>query len=159
MKIRKYRTEDAEKVAKIIRDTFRKFNSKEGSKKAIETYIGGYDPKKEGIEEIKKEFGENPIFFVAIINGKIVGMIRGTKKRIVNLYLLGKFHGMGIGKNLMQRFEKECKREKSKEIKVKSSLYAVPFYQRMGYKKVTGIKIGFKTIRGLKYQPMAKKLK
>jgi hypothetical protein len=39
-------------------------------------------------------------------------------------------------------------------IRIRSSLYAVPFYRKLGYKKSTGVR-GFK---GLKMQPIIKKL-
>lgn len=81
-------------------------------------------------------------------------MIRGRKGRIINLFVVGKHHQKGIGKLLVNRFELESRKQGSKEIKVRASLYAVPFYQKMGYKKTTGIR----NFRGLKVWPMRKEL-
>ena len=60
---------------------------------------------------------------------------------------------MGIGKKLITQFEKQALKQGSNKIKIKSSLYAVNFYQNRGYKKSTGIKTAFK---GLNFQPMKK---
>ncbi len=41
----------------------------------------------------------------------------------------------GIGKKLVKHFEKEAIKLGAKEIKIRASLYATPFYQKIGYKK------------------------
>lgn len=92
------------------------------------------------------------IFFVAEEEKKIVGYIKGNSNMIVNLFVLGNKHKKGLGRKLVLLFEKEAKRRNSRFIKIKSSLYAVPFYQKMGYKKTTGIR----SFHGLKIQPMKK---
>ncbi len=66
-------------------------------------------------------------------------------------------HRLGIGSQLVDRFEDECKRQGSKQVKVAATLYAVPFYTRMGYKKTTGLRSGWSFGgSGLVYQPMKK---
>lgn len=95
---------------------------------------------------------DSPIFFLAIDKQKIVGMIRGTENRIINLFVLGSYHGKGIGKKLVEKFEMEARKGNSKIIKIRSSLFAISFYEKMGYKKSTGIK----NFKGIKIQPMWK---
>ena len=56
----------------------------------------------------------------------------------------------------MDKFEDEAQRKESREIKINASLYAVPFYQHMEYKKTTGIR-NFRFISGLIFQPMLKR--
>ncbi len=51
----------------------------------------------------------------------------------------------------IEKFEKEAKKNSS-YIKTRASLFAVPFYRKMGYKKTTGIR----KFKGLKIQPMKK---
>jgi GNAT superfamily N-acetyltransferase len=79
-------------------------------------------------------------------------MIRGRPERITNLYVDGKYHKRGVGRLLLNKFEAEAKKLKSKEIKTRASLYAAPFYEKMGYKKTTGVR----NFRGLKIWPMKK---
>jgi len=104
------------------------------------------------IKEIKlleKEFGVRS--FPVIENKKIVGMVRGIKGRMVNLFVDGKYHGKGIGKKLMQNFEEKGFDERN-AINVKSSIFAVSFYTSIGFKKTTGQR----NMRGLFVQPMKK---
>ncbi|MFC1647489.1 GNAT family N-acetyltransferase, partial [Patescibacteria group bacterium] len=44
---------------------------------------------------------------------------------------------------------------KVKELKISASLYSVPFYLSVGYKKTTGIR----NHKGIKFQPMKKDIK
>jgi len=68
-------------------------------------------------------------------------------------------HRLGIGSQLMERFEDECSRQESRQVKVAATLYAVPFYSRIGYKKTTGLRLGWSFGgSGLVYQPMKKVL-
>jgi len=154
MKIRRFKISDTIPVASLISKTFATFNNKEGTKKAVQIYIDHYNPKKNDVDNIKKGFLRTPLFFVAENKGKIIGIIRGTKNRVTNLFVDGKHHGKGIGKKLTQKFEREAKRHHSKEIRIKASLFAIKFYQRAGYKKTTGLR----NFMGLKVQPMVKVL-
>jgi len=79
----------------------------------------------------------------------------GRKNRIKNLFVLGEEHKKGVGKKLIKLFEKEVKKRNYNHTKVNSSIYAIFFYQKMGYKKTTGIR----NFNGLKIQPMKKNLK
>lgn len=151
--IRKFKGEDTEKISVLIKNTFLKYNCKEGSKKAVNEYVGLYDIAGDKIMLLKQIFLES-ISFVAIDNKKIVGVIRGREDRIFNLFVLGNYHGQGMGKKLIERFEKECRKHKTTKIKVRSSLFAITFYQLNGYSKTTGIR----SFRGLKIQPMQKTL-
>ena len=56
---------------------------------------------------------------------------------------------------LVKKFERNAQKYGSKKIKIRASLFAVPFYKKMGYKKTTGIR----NFKGLKIQPMKKILK
>jgi GNAT superfamily N-acetyltransferase len=151
--IRKFRQSDAKACAQVIVETFSQFNKNEGTKAAAQKYIEQYSPKLPQ-EVLLERFRATPIFFVAVENEKVIGLARGRPNKITNLFILGKHHGAGIGKKLMQRFEAEAKRQKSKFVKARASLYATPFYQGIGYRKTTGIR----TFHGLRVQPMRKKL-
>lgn len=154
MKIRKFKISDTVHVANLISKTFAIFNNKEGTRKAVQRYVDKYNPKKNDIKNIKNGFLQTPLFFVAENNCKIIGIVRGTKNRVVNLFVYGDYHGKGIGKKLMQKFEQEAKKYHSKEIRIRASLFAIKFYQGIGYNKTTGVR----KFKGLKVQPMRKTL-
>jgi hypothetical protein len=60
---------------------------------------------------------------------------------------------------LVEHFEQECMKLGGKVIRLASTLYAVPFYQRLGYKKSTGVRRGWSFEgRGFRWQPMKKPL-
>ncbi len=95
--------------------------------------------------------------FVAQDGKEIVGVLRGRKGRLASLFVREDHHRQGIGRRLVGRFERECLRQRSTVIRVAATLYAIPFYAAVGYKKSTGLRFGrsFEG-RGLKYQPMIK---
>jgi len=151
--IRKFRPADAKACAQIISETFKKYNGNEGTKKAVEDYAKQYSPTLPQ-KTILERFSTTPLIFVAVEHGRIIGVVRGRKNKLTNLFVLGEYHGKGIGRKLLERLEREAKKEKSSHIKTRASLYAVPFYKRAGYKKTTGIR----NFHGLKIQPMRKQL-
>ncbi len=155
MRFRKFKKSDIRQIAKIKNSVFSSFNKSEYfEKKAVSKYLSYTNPKKSDQELLEAFKIKNSIFYIAEENEKIFGYIKGRKNRIGNLFVLGKIHKKGIGRKLVDLFEKEAKKQNSKEIKIHSSIYAVPFYQKMGYKKTTGIR----NFHGLKVQPMKKVL-
>ena len=155
IKIRKFKWGDLEEASALVCKTFAKFNSKEGSKKGIRWYIDLFDSKKNNTNNIRKMFSRTKINYVATNKEKIIGIIRGGNNKIINLYVDGKYHRKGIARRLVDKFEKECAKLGFREIKIKASIYAIPFYQKMGYKKTTGIR----NFHGVMIQPMRKILK
>jgi len=155
MKIRKYKKTDLKEAANLISRTFREFNSSGGTREGVNDYIERYNPKEKNLSQIQKEFARTSIFYVAVEKNKILGLIRGKPSKLGNLFVDGKYHRKNIGRKLVSRFEEEVKKKKSKLIKVSASLYSVPFYEKVGYKKTTGVR----DIHGLKTQPMKKRIK
>ena len=154
MIIRNVRNGEMKEVASIVRNTFSKFNCKEGSKKAVKQYLEQSSDKKTE-EELKEKYSKSKIFLVAEDKEKLIGVARGRKDRLTNLFVLGSYHGRGIGKRLLRNFEEKAKKEGSREIKIRASMFATPFYLSQGYKKTTGIR----TFHELKIQPLKKVLK
>ena len=76
----------------------------------------------------------------------MVGLAMGNKGELIVLFIRERHHGKGIGRRLMRRFERECARQGSARYRVRASLYAIPFYLKMGCKKTTGVR----NFRGLK---------
>ena len=155
-KIRKFQKRDTEAVAWLIFNTFKKFNSGDHfDERGVQRYLNRYNPENHRVEDIYRHLTKTPIFYVAVEHNKVIGVIRGRIYDLINLYVDGECHGRGIGRELMKRFEKEVKRRGGKNIKIKSSVHALPFYEKMGYKKSTGLR----NFKGVKVYPMKKRLK
>ena len=100
-----------------------------------------------------------PLVFVGEEDGEIVGVLRGRKERLASLFVRGDHHRRGIGRRLVAQFEQESVRQEVRVIRVAATLYAIPFYTALGYRKTTGLRNGWSFEgAGLQYQPMKKVL-
>jgi len=158
-----YRETDAEGVGKLIADTFSEFNLSFASPEERELLLGPFlyarSPEKPHREEIARVIRASMVFVAENDDGEIVGVLRGRKDRLQSLFVRGDRHLHGIGRRLVERFEQECLRQGATAIRVAATLYATPFYSKMGYKRTTGVRSGrsFEG-SGLMYQPMKKTL-
>lgn len=152
--IRKYRQGDARSISALISATYLRFNRHEGAKQAVRKYVDSYNPRGKKAEDLHNRFARTPNCFVAITGSRIVGVVRGIENRLINLFVDGKFHRRGIATRLLERFEMVCRKSGFKEIVLRASLYATPFYKSAGYKKTTGVR----SLHGLEFQPMKKEL-
>ena len=97
--------------------------------------------------------------FVAEDDGEIVGVLRGKPDKLQSLFVRKDHHRQGIGRKLVETFEQASIQQGTAAIRVAATLYAVPFYQKLGYKKTTGVRPGWSFEgSGLVYQPMKKVL-
>ncbi len=155
-RIRKFQKRDTIQVAQLVFNTFKKYNSKDYFKKeGIKKYLNFHDIKKNTVDSLYENYRRSTIIYVAIIDEKVVGVIRGNSERIINLFVDKNYHKKGIGKQLVDKFESVCKNNKVKVIKIKASSYAIPFYKKMGYKQTTGVR----SFWGIKVYPMKKIIK
>jgi len=139
-------------IAALIYQTYRRFNRKEADKRPFFDYLANFDCSIHSSDALAEKFKKLNINFAAFSGEKMVGIIRGRNNRLINLFVAGDFHKQGVGRKLVGLFEHQAKREGSKFIKLRSSLYAVGFYTRLGYKKTTGVRL----FHSLKVQPMKK---
>jgi GNAT superfamily N-acetyltransferase len=137
----------------LVRHTYGTFNKNEGTEEAVAGYLNHYDPRRD-FEAIQERFLRTPIFLVATAGDEMVGILRGTEKRVINLFVRGDQHRRGIGSALLSRYESLCRGTGAREIKLRATIYAVPFYEAQGYKRTTGIR----NLDGLRVQPMKKRL-
>jgi GNAT superfamily N-acetyltransferase len=147
MIIRKFRKQDASDVCRLVSTTFKTFVASEFTKKGVKKFLEEQTPEK----QIERSKTRNVL--VAVSNRKIIGMIEGNgKDKVTRLFVYRQYHGKGIAKQMMNKLEKIYKKHGTSKIRVFSSLYAINFYKKMGYKKST------RKIRknGFVYQPMRK---
>jgi GNAT superfamily N-acetyltransferase len=162
IRIRPYRESDAVSVGRLIADTYSKFNLSFAPPEQRGPFLGPFrharSPEKSHQEAIAQVI-RSAMVFVAEDGREIVGVLRGRKGRLASLFVREDHHRQGIGRRLVRRFERECLRQGATVIRVAATLYAIPFYAAVGYKKSTGIRSGWSFEgRGLKYQPMRKVL-
>ena len=161
--IRDYRDADAASVGRLIADTYSKFNLSFVPPEQRSLFLGPFhhaesqqEPHQEAIARTIKA----AMVFVAEDEGEIVGVLRGRSDKLQSLFVREDYHRWGVGRRLVERFELACEHEGAVEIKVQSTIYAVPFYLAMGYRRTTGIRRmrSFEGM-GLRYQPMKKVLR
>lgn len=151
---------DAQKVGMLIAETYRAYNldfaSPDEQLKLLGPfrYAGSTDPvQQEAITRVLR----TDMIFVAEDGDQIVGVLRCKPGRLQSLFVRGDHHHQGIGRKLVEQCEHWCANHGSLAIRLASTLYAVPFYSALGYKKSTGVRNGWSFEgEGLKYQPMKK---
>jgi GNAT superfamily N-acetyltransferase len=167
--VRRYRESDAESVGKLIADTYSEFNLSFAPPKERALLLGPFQyarSPEEAHQEAIVQVIKAPLVFIAVDDGEIVGVLRGGRKDkqqrtvLQSLFVKGDHHRQGIGRKLVERFERECLRQGATVIRLAATLYAVPFYLAMGYKRSTGVRSGWSFEgSGIKIQPMRKVLR
>jgi GNAT superfamily N-acetyltransferase len=160
--IRLYCEPDAETVGRLIADTYSRFNLSFASPDELAKLLGpfrhAWSPEpahRQAIAEVIRA----PVVLVAEADGEVVGVLRGRRERLASLFVRGDHHRRGIGRALVERFEQESSGQGVSVIRLAATLYAIPFYAALGYRKTTGLRNGWSFEgRGLKYQPMKKVL-
>jgi predicted N-acetyltransferase YhbS len=160
--IRKYDRGDAVDVGILIADTYREFNLDFASPDQLPALLGPFKYARSTVEAHRQEIArtiQSEVVLVAQDGDQIVGVLRGRRERLASLFVRKDYHRQGIGRRLVQEFERHCTEKGSKVIRVASTLFAVPFYSALGYRKSTGVRNGWSFEgQGLTYQPMKKTL-
>lgn len=125
-------------TAILITNMFIKYNWKDYfSKKWITDTLDYFDYKKYSSKELMENFWKSPIFYIALENEKVVWIIRWNLNKINSLFVDDMYFNKWIWKILVMKFEQEAIKQKSKYIEINSSIYAIKFYQKMWYKKIS----------------------
>jgi predicted N-acetyltransferase YhbS len=160
--IRSYCASDAERVGVLIADTFSVYNLSFVPPEEVGLFLGPFrnsrstdPPHRAAIETAIR----SAIVLVAESDGEIVGVLRGRAERLGSLFVRGDHHREGIGRELVERFEAESRAQGVTVIRVAATVYGVPFYTALGYRRSTGLRLGTSFEgRGLPVQPMRKVL-
>jgi len=158
--IRYYTEADSVKVGKLIADVYSAYNLSFAPAEEKIKLLGPFALARSSDAQHKKAIEDairTETILVAEEDNNIVGVLRGKAGRLQSLFVHGDYHRHGIGRNLVGKFETACINSGGNSIKVASTLYAVPFYIKIGYKKTTGIRPAWSFGgTGLLYQPMKK---
>lgn len=160
--IRPYCEPDAETVGRLIADTYSHFNLSFACPDELAKLLGPFQHARSPEPAHRQAIAEvirSPVVLVAEEDGEIVGVLRGRRERLASLFVRGDHHRRGIGRALVERFEQESSGRGVSVIRLAATLYAIPFYTALGYRKTTGLRNGWSFEgSGLKYQPMRKLL-
>lgn len=130
--IRRFRKEDAIKVGNIVKRGQRKVLVKYYPKKLMEAFCKRNNPKR------VLERAKNRQYFVAENKKtkKILGGAALKGNEVTSYYVDPQKHRRGIGKMLFERIKKEALKKGHKKLYVSSSLYAVDFYKKVGFRRL-----------------------
>lgn len=167
--IRRYLESDAHAVGVLIADTYSEFNLFEVTSKHQDAMLGPFLHARSSEPSHQKDIADAiraPSVWVAEADGAIVGVLRGGRVDklgrtvLQSLFVSGTHHYQGIGRKLVERFEKEYVSRGVTVFKLLATIHAVPFYLEMGYRKSTGLRSihSFDGV-GLPSQPMKKVIK
>jgi GNAT superfamily N-acetyltransferase len=161
--IRDYSESDTKAVGQLIADTYSAFNLSFAGPQERALLLGPFRHARSTDPAHKQAIAETiraEMVFVAEDAGQTVGVLRGRPGRLQSLFVRADHHRQGIGRRLVERFEQQCLRQGATVIRVASSLYAVPFYLALGYRRSTGVRPGWSFEgSGLQVQPMRKVLR
>ncbi len=161
--IRPYQPEDSVIVGQLIADVYRKFNLAFVSEADLPSFLGpfqyAYSEEESHKTSIRNILHAQWIWVAENQAHQIVGVLRGSPERLHSLFVRDDYHHQGIGRLLTETFETACRQEGCVKITLAASLYAVPFYERLGYKKSTGQRLGRSFDgQGFPFQPMKKRI-
>ena len=162
IKIRDYQEDDNTAVGILIADVYSEFNLDFASPEERILLLGPYYHARSKEAEHQRAVAavvRSPMCYVAEVEGVIAGVLRGRRERLASLFVQKDYHRQGVGRKLVGHFEGESARQGVMIIRLASTIYAVPFYTRLGYRKSTGLRSGWSFEgTGLLYQPMKKVL-
>lgn len=135
--------------------TFKNVNDKSKEKfLGVFNYVGSNEPKM--LMELERTLAQSDIW-IAYDDAKIIGIIRGSRDIILNLFVEDDYTRKGVGTELVQIFEEKCKVEGFINVRLSSAVEAIEFYETIGYKKTTGLRMAkYSGRKGYEYQPMMK---
>ena len=143
MIIRQYKEGDAAAVGLLIKNTYSEFNLDFLKPDQLPAYLGPFacadSPSPEEIIALDQVI-RSEIVLLVDDSSRIVGVLRGRMERLGSLFVAKTHHNRGIGRTLVESFENHIRDHGGGILRVASSIYAVPFYLKMGYKRSTGIR-------------------
>ncbi|TFG49689.1 MAG: GNAT family N-acetyltransferase [Anaerolineales bacterium] len=158
--IRQYQELDAPAVGLLIKNTYGEFNLSFMPVEERAPFLGPFkfagSSSPEHLAAIQNII-QSELVFVAEDQRQIVGVLRGRMDRLGSLFVAKSHHRRRIGRQLVEQFEYEILKRNGKIIRIASTLYGIPFYLKLGYKRSTGIRNSWSFDgHGLPIQPMKK---
>ncbi len=139
--IRKFQTQDAEEVSRLIIKTLRTTNVKDYSEAYIENTASHLTP-----NDILEKASQTHFYVICNKNSAIVGCGaigpywgKEDESSLFNIFVLPEYQGLGIGKKIIEALENDEFFLRAKRIEIPASITACEFYKKMGYTYKNGI--------------------
>ncbi len=130
MTIRKFRNDDAAAVRQLIVENLETVNIRDYSQELIDALA-----KHKSSQSLQKLASECDAF-VAVEDGKILGVAMLYGDRITNMFVHTQSQRSGIGRSLITHIEKLAKNRETTRLSVDSSVTALGFYIKCGYRVI-----------------------
>jgi N-acetylglutamate synthase-like GNAT family acetyltransferase len=130
MKIRKFKDKDAGKVSHLIIRALTEVNIKDYPKSVI-VYLAKCNAPSKLIKRSRLKD-----IYIIVDGERILGTAGLKNKNVFSVFVDPTYHGKGIGQKLMRYVEQVAKKREIDRLTLTSSLTAVGFYKKLGYKKV-----------------------
>ena len=135
-------------VARVFEESVEPGFSPEG----VQEFLGYAEP-----TALAQRAQDNHFVLVAATGDEIVGMIEVRNHDHVSLFFVdARVHQRGIGRELMQQALDSCRHNRPdlQQIDVNSSPYAVPVYERLGFRQAGAEQVK----NGIRFVPMVLEL-
>ena len=138
--------EDIPEAYSLVRKVYDEFVSNENNTQGNSIFYDFIKP-----EKAQKRLSEISFAIVAKVNTRICGIIEvKNNNHICLLFVKKNLHKHGIAKAMFKLAIDKCIQNKRNYIDVNSSLYAVPIYKKLGFRKTENRKL----INGIQFVPM-----
>ena len=143
--VRKAKLKDVKLIAELHKKVVNEINAKFYSTEAIKEWIEDISE-----ENVKHQF-QNSDWIVASVNDKLVGfgqysIVDGETDQI---NVSPDFLSQNIGKKLYNYMENDFRNNGVEKIRLKSTLNAVGFYEKLGFKVVQEVYVGLVKTMGM----------
>ncbi len=128
--IRRATPADAEQITLVHVASIRTLCAKDYTPEQIDAWAGWKSP-----DQYRAAMAAGELFFVAEIDGRVVGFSVLFGHEVKAVYLHPDHVGRGIGRQLLEAVEAEARSAGVPELKLTSTLTSVRFYESCGYTK------------------------
>lgn len=128
--IRRASPADADAITPVHVASIRTLCAKDYTQEQIDAWAGWKSP-----EKYRAAMAAGEVFFVAEIDGVVVGFSVLFGDEVKAVYVHPDYVGRGIGRRLLEALEAEARSRGVAELKLTSTLTSVRFYESCGYVK------------------------
>lgn len=143
LNIRKMREGEEITVSRLCKRCIREINSRDMTKKHVE-YLANYF----SVKNIRDSLKDTEIY-IALLADKIVATGSLCEGHIKAFFVNPNYHKRGIGAKLVKYLEVKLKQKGYSSVFLRSSKYAIGFYQKLGFKegeKINSPEVGEVTV-------------
>jgi GNAT superfamily N-acetyltransferase len=142
----RFKNEHAIAVSELIVENLKTVNIRDYPEELVDALAAYKNP------HHLSESAEKCDAFVAVENGRILGVAMLDGNRIANMFVHTRVQGRGIGKSLLAHIEGLARRRQISRLVVDSSITAVGFYTKCGYRVIREVNKPFCGIENIVFE-------